>query len=150
MKIIVKTRKNGTKRYLSVPEGPSKTDPSDKNMVDINNIMLQYQKTGLMPQFKEKLAQYMDTTQIPSYMDAQKQMSHARQLFMNLPSPIRKLMENNPANMEEFISNPDNEAILLKYKILESKEEPRKVEANPSPNPPSVDKNSKKTDDKSE
>lgn len=121
MKIIKTKRKNGTTRVQYETIGPSMTDQSDKNYLDINNIMKNYAKTGLLPQFKEKIAQYIDTTQIPSYMEAQEQMSKAKQLFMQLPSEVRKLMDNNPANMEKVIVNPDYKDILIKYGIYEEK-----------------------------
>jgi len=118
MKLIKKARKNGTFRLQSVPVGPSKTDQSDKNMVNINTIMANYAKTGLLPQFPEKVAQYMDTTQIPSYMEAQAQIAHARELFQGLPSEIRKEMNNNPQNLEHYLKNPDNHEKLIGYGIL--------------------------------
>jgi len=121
MKLIKIKRENGTYRLASQPEGPSMTDQSDKNYLDINNIMKNYAKTGLLPQFKDKIAQYIDVTQIPSYMDAHDQIQHAKQLFNQLPSPVRKLMGNNPANLEKVISNPDYEGMLVKYGILEKK-----------------------------
>lgn len=119
MKLVKIKRENGTYRLASQPEGASMTDQSDKNYLDINNIMKNYAKTGLLPQFKDKIAQYIDVTQIPSYMDAHNQISRARELFMQLPSPIRKLMDNNPANLEKVVSNPNYKDILMQYGILE-------------------------------
>lgn len=122
MKLVwSKPNKNGKKRLQHVPEGASMTDQSDKNMVNINSIMDRYAKTGLLPQFKEKVAQYIDTTQIPSYMEAQAQISKAKELFMQLPAPVRKLMDNNPANLEQVVANPEYKDVLLKYGVLEAK-----------------------------
>jgi phage internal scaffolding protein len=119
VELIKIKRKNGTFRLASKPSGASKTDQSDKNMVDINLIMERYAKTGVLPHFKEKIAQYLDVTELPSYMEAQKQISEAKELFNQLPAKVRKLMNNNPAKLEEFIEDPDNEDILLKYKLIE-------------------------------
>lgn len=122
MEKIITKRKNGTLRVQTKTKGASKTDQSDKNMVNINNIMLQYQKTGLLPQFKEKVTQYIDTTQIPSYMEAQAQIREAKSLFEQLPSQVRKLMQNNPENLEKVLENPDYTEMLIKYGILDKKE----------------------------
>lgn len=118
MKLKQVKRKNGSIRYLSVPEGVSKTDQSDKDMVNINSIMSRYRKTGLLPQFKEKVAQYIDTTQIPSYMDAHEQISRANEMFMQLPSDVRKLMDNNPANLEKVLQDEKYHDLLVDYGIL--------------------------------
>lgn len=123
MEKIITKRKNGTLRVQHKVLGPSLTDQSDKNMVDINNIMSNYSKTGLLPQFKEKVAQYIDATQIPSYMEAQAQISKANQLFSQLPAEVRKLMMNDPSKLEEVIQNPEYTDILIKHGVLEKKEE---------------------------
>lgn len=123
--------KNG-KRLQSVPVGPSMTDQSDKNYLDINTIMRNYAKTGLLPQFKEKVSQYIDTTQIPSYMDAHEQIQRASELFNQLPSPIRKLMDNNPANLEKVISEPKYHDMLIEYGILEKQKPSTPLEGKPT------------------
>lgn len=121
MKLKKIKRENGTYRLASVPNGASMTDQSDKNYLDINNIMKNYAKTGLLPQFKEKVAHYIDATVLPSYMEAHKQIQDAKELFQQIPSPIRKLMDNNPENLEKFLKDPNNKDILLKYGVLEEK-----------------------------
>ena len=45
-------------------------DQSYKNVSDINNIMKQYQKTGILPNVKEKLARYADVSQVPTVEEA--------------------------------------------------------------------------------
>ena len=132
MKKIITKRENGTLRVQLKTVGPSMTDQSDKNMVDINSIMANYAKTGLLPAFKEKVESYIDTTQIPSYIEAQAQIREAGELFEQLPAPVRKLMDNNPANLEKVISNPEYKDILLKYGVLEESK-PVQVEDKSSP-----------------
>ena len=118
MEFKIIKRENGSKRYLSVPEGISMTDQSDTNMVNINTIMDNYRKTGLLPNFPERIGQYIDTTKIPSYMEAQAQIRAAKELFEALPAKIRKLMNNDPKNLETFIQDEDNQSILLKYGLI--------------------------------
>lgn len=132
-------------RLQSVPEGVSMTDQSDKNMVDINVIMKNYAKTGLLPQFKDKIGHYIDTTQIPSYMEAQAQIEHAKNLFMQLPSQVRKLMDNNPANLEKVLVNPEYKEILIKCGVLEK---PKVIEQSDDLGKPAAKQEQAKAGDK--
>jgi hypothetical protein len=112
------------KRLQSVPEGASLTDQSDKNYLDINNIMKHYAKTGVLPQFKEKIAQYLDVSSLPSYMEAHEQIQAAKELFYKLPSDVRRLADNNPAKLEQVINNPDYSDLLYKHGLIEKKAQP--------------------------
>lgn len=141
MKLIKIKRENGSYRLAHKPEGSSMTDQSDKNYLDINNIMKNYAKTGLLPQFKEKVAQYLDMTQIPSYIEAHEQITHAKNLFEQLPSEVRKLMENKPENLEKVLSNPDYKQIMQKYGLIkkdEPKKQPKGVEQSDAQGKPAV------------
>ena len=114
-------RANGTYRLMSVPKGASMTDQSDANYLNINNIMKNYSKTGILPQFQDKVAQYIDATQIPSYMDAHAQLQEAKHLFSQLPSSVRRLMDNNPQNMEAVLKDENNKELLIKTGVLQVK-----------------------------
>ena len=125
---------------------PVKTDQSAKNMSDINNIMEIYSKTGVLPQTKQKIAQYIDNTEIPSLMEAHEQIAHAKQLFMELPARLRKQMDNDPRQLETFITDPENTEVLTKYGLLEKKikEKHDKVDPIPSDDPTSESASDKK------
>lgn len=112
---------------------PVLTDQSSKKSSDINHIMLQYSKTGLLPVDQHKVASYMDNTEIPDLMEAQEQIRAARSLFMELPAKIRKMMDNDPVNLVGFLNDPENHDILKKHNILKEKEkELKQVEPSPS------------------
>jgi len=100
---------------------PVLTDQSGKKAADINNIMAQYAKTGLLPETRDRIAQYVDNTNTPSLEQAHELITNARNLFLELPAPVRKLMDNNPANLVEFISNPENREYLEKHGVLNKK-----------------------------
>lgn len=100
---------------------PVLTDQSSKKSSDINHIMLQYSKTGLLPVDQRKVASYMDNTEIPDLMEAQAQIRAARELFMELPAKIRKMMDNDPTKLVEFLNDKENHDILKKHNILEEK-----------------------------
>lgn len=96
-----------------------KTDQSYKNLCDINLIVSNYNKTGVLSHVKSNLPTYMDHTEIPSLMEAHAIVRDAQAAFMELPSQIRKLMDHNPKNLESFIQNPENRDLLEKNGILE-------------------------------
>lgn len=97
---------------------PQLTDQSYKKQCDINTIMLQYQKTGLLPQQTTIPGQYIDTTLTPSLETAFEVTRNAIDAFYNLPPDIRRLMDNNPSQLESFILNKDNDHILKKHGII--------------------------------
>lgn len=123
---------------------PVLTDQSGKKMSDINNIMLQYSRTGLLPQERSHLARYIDNTEIPSLMDAQEQINTAREMFMTLPAQIRKLMDNDPTKLIDFVKDPQNQTVLIEYGVLE------KRKTDPQSTQPPVGKITKEPDTKSE
>ena len=118
-KIKKTKRKNGTYRVQIDCSEEMLTDQSDKNSADINNIVANYHKTGLLPEVRNKVARYVDNTNVMDLMEAHQFISEAKQMFMELPAHIRKLMDNDPRNLEQFISNPENKEVLVKYGVLE-------------------------------
>jgi len=105
---------------------PSQTDQSFKRSCDINHIMEQYRKTGMFPNFRTREPRYIDNTSIPPFLEAFEMVNTARELFYDLPAPVRKLMDNDPSQLEIFIKDPANQDILLKHGVLEARKEPPK------------------------
>jgi len=101
---------------------PKLTDQSYKNLCDINNIMAQYAKTGTFGHVASRQPQYIDNTTIPNLEDAFSIARNATELFNSLPADIRKLMDNNPVNLESFVHNPDNADMLLKHGLIVKRE----------------------------
>jgi len=105
---------------------PKITDPSFKNMCDINVIMDKYSKTGMLPNFPKKEASFLDATQLPSFLEAHEIVTRAKEEFSKLPAAIRKACDHKIENFESFLQNPDNHDFCLKHGILVPKEEPKK------------------------
>lgn len=101
------------------------TDQSFKKMCDINLIMKKYVEKGELPNFKTKTPRYVDNTQIPTLLEAHEIVQKAKEMFYELPSQVRKAMDNNPANLEIFISDPENEKLLTKHGLLVEKTTPK-------------------------
>lgn len=101
---------------------PQITDQSDAQACDINNIMKNYQKTGMLSHVSQKIAKFQDNTGLPSLEIAFKTVNEAMDAFSELPADIRKLMDNDPSKLEEFIQDKENTEILIKKGILTKKE----------------------------
>lgn len=107
---------------------PKLTDQSFKNACDINVIMANYAKTGMLSHVTTLQPKYVDNTTIPSLEAAYDIVNAAEDAFYNLPPDIRKLMDNDPSQLENFIQNPDNTDILLKNGIIIQKQETKPSE----------------------
>lgn len=93
-------------------------DQSSKKQCDINNIMAHYAKTGMLPNMTTAQPQFIDNTLIPDLNTAFEITNRAIEQFKELPPNIRKLMDNNPANLEHFVRDPKNADVLIKAGIL--------------------------------
>jgi len=97
---------------------PKITDQSYKSMCDVNNIMANYAKTGMLSHTTTIQPSYIDNTLIPSLEHAHDIVNAATRAFYELPPTIRKLMDNNPQNLENFVQDPENYQMLEKHGIL--------------------------------
>lgn len=107
---------------------PKLTDQSYKNMCDINVIMANYAKTGVFGHINNNEPRYVDNTTVPNLEEAYAIVTRAENLFYELPADIRKLMDNDPSQLEAFIQNPQNADILLKNGVIVKREDPKPTE----------------------
>lgn len=97
---------------------PQITDQSYKNACDINVIMANYAKTGMLSHTTSIQPKFIDNTEIPNLETAFDIVNRAEEAFFNLPPDIRRLMDNDPSQLENFIQNPNNTDILLKNGVI--------------------------------
>lgn len=120
MQNLKSTLERKTSRCQPKLSKKSLTDQSFKKSCDINNIVKQFNKTGRLPE-STKAAQYGDFTQVPTLEEAFKVSIDAAKAFYELPSQVRKLLNNDPSELESFILNEDNEKTCLKYGLIKAK-----------------------------
>lgn len=96
---------------------PSMTKQEFVQECDINTIMKQYSRTGMLSHVSAKAAQggYQD---LPDELDFQAAMNTAlagQQAFASLPAKLRARFDNDPAAFLGFLADPANqeEAIAL-------------------------------------
>jgi phage internal scaffolding protein len=95
-------------------EDATLTQQHFKDECDINNILRQFNVTGLLPQAPLS-PQYGDFTGISDYHSALNQVIAAEDEFMALPAQIRSRFDNDPAKLIDFLEKSENldEAVKL-------------------------------------
>ena len=93
-----------------------------KDECDINNIMEKFGMTGLIPQ-SPLTANYGDFSGINDYHTALNAIIAAEEQFDALPANIRSRFENDPANLIDFMENPDNRNEAEKMGLIVPKNE---------------------------
>jgi len=88
-------------------EEPSLAQQHFKDECDINNILRQFNITGLLPE-SPLSPRYGDFTGISDYHTAMNRVIAAQEEFEALPAQIRARFDNDPANLIEFLENSDN------------------------------------------
>jgi len=88
-------------------EEPSLAQQHFKDECDINNILRQFNITGLLPE-SPLSPRYGDFTGIGDYHTALNRVIAAQEEFEALPAQIRARFENDPAQLIEFLENSDN------------------------------------------
>jgi phage internal scaffolding protein len=85
-----------------------------KDETDINNILRQFNITGLLPE-SPLSPRYGDFTGISDYQSALNAVIAAESEFDALPAQIRARFDNNPEELINFLQNAENkdEAIAL-------------------------------------
>ena len=81
---------------------------------DINNIMRQYQETGLLAHVNQYEGNYGDFTDVVDYRTACDVVIRANEMFETLPSSVRARFENDPSNFLAFVDDPANAEELVK------------------------------------
>lgn len=94
--------------------GPSETKQAFKNECDINFLLRNYNKTGLISHVNKHQGQYTDLPENIDYHTALTAVINAQATFDSLPSKLRKRFFNSPHSFLEFVSNPDNHDEMIK------------------------------------
>lgn len=93
--------------YTDVDEF-TQTKQSFKKDADINHIMAQYEKTGLLTHLNKHQGNYGDFTNAVDYHTAINMVQEAEEMFLTIPAKIRAKFQNDPAEFLHFVQNPEN------------------------------------------
>ena len=92
---------------------------SFKDEVDINNIIAKYSQTGVLPEVRDGVAQYLDMTKIPNYEKVLNTVIQAQELFDSLPADVRYRFRNDPGQMLDFFKDDKNYDEAVKLGLLD-------------------------------
>ena len=100
-----------------VCEEPTRAQQHHKDECDINVILERFGKTGQMP-VNAISGTYGDFSGVHDYHTALNQLIAADNEFAALPAHIRSRFANEPANLIQFLENPDNRAEAEKLGLV--------------------------------
>lgn len=96
------------------PRGKSLTRQSERDRADINRIV----KRGIVPPDPNTL-QFGDFSSGMDFQAAQDRIAQVTESFDSLPAEDRYFFANDPANMLEFMSDPENHDECVEMGLLE-------------------------------
>nr|CAI9750161.1 virion structural protein [Microvirus sp.] len=118
MSIVIHSRYNLPPNPGYKNDEPSMTQQQFRDEADINNIMARYQKTGVLVDPLTQATRkpmFDDFSELGDFRDHQQAVIDAQEMFMELPSRLRARFGNDPAELLQWLSCPENkeEAIEL-------------------------------------
>lgn len=97
------------------------TKQSHKQECDINNILKQYQRTGIINHINRNQPQYME---LPDQLDYQQSINtilQAQDAFASLPAVVRNHFNNDPAAFLAAFTDPAQSDYLRDHGFLNPK-----------------------------
>jgi len=101
-------------------EDPSRTIQSFAQESDINWIVENFTRNGVLPE--QRQPQFGDFTNLPTdYHIAMNQIRNADAAFMTLPAKVRSEFDNDPGKLLAFVSDPKNFDRAVELGIFDDK-----------------------------
>lgn len=121
-------------------EPPSMTKQEFQAECDINNILKQYKRTGMVSHINAQAAQgrYVDLADPVDFQDAMHLVIQSENSFASLPSKVRERFNNDPAKFLEFMADPDNQDEMVKLGLATKPTPPPDPAPTPPPEPPTA------------
>lgn len=99
-------------------EMESKVQEQFADACQTDTIIRRYNMMGVNPFISGGASQYLDTTDIPSFVVAQNAQVKVKEYFEGLPSDIRLEFNNDPLQFAEVVSDPRNAEYLREIGVL--------------------------------
>ncbi len=121
---------------VNPPFGKTRTRQSEAAATNINTILKQYDRTGLLPQ-DGRDALFLDVSDMPDYRTSLDLIERADKMFMQLPAELRSRFDNEPAIFLDWTSDPANRDEMVELGLLEKPVvAPPAPPVDPPPTPP--------------
>lgn len=102
-----------------------RTKQSMKDECDVNRIISNYTKTGLLTPVTQDPGIYVDVSEVGDYKSALAQIDLAEGMFNQLPSTIRAKFRNDPAEFLDFASDETNKEEMIGMGLLPEEQDAR-------------------------
>ena len=89
-----------------------------KDECDINNVMMQYARTGELPYATSKPS-FGDFRSSQTYQEMQNTLIAAQNAFKTLPASIRKEFNNDPSQVIDFLNDPANKDKAIELGLID-------------------------------
>lgn len=120
----------------------TRTVQAAKKECDINQIMSNWKRTGVISHGQSRIPQYEDLTGVPiDYHTSMNELLAADEAFMALPAAVRKAFGNDPGQLLDKFEEPATQKILGDAGLLNPKKEtkddapPTVPDPQPGPTP---------------
>lgn len=111
------------------------TKQNHKDECNINLIVAQYDRTGMLNHTNENPGQYTEVESF-DFLESQLIVKNAEQMFANLPSKLRTKFNNQPGQFMDFVHDPNNVNEMIELGLAEAKKP--KAPPNAESAPPST------------
>lgn len=110
---------------LDCSDSENMTKQSHKEECDINNILTQFKRTGIIQHITQQQPIFTDLPDQMDYQQALHLQEQATEAFASLPSTVRRYFENNPAKLLNALGDPEQTSMLQELGILARPEQPQ-------------------------
>jgi len=118
---------------VGVECGPGRARQSMKAECDINNIMKQYARTGVLTHVARGTPQYLDVSRVGDFRELVERVAVAEKYFGRLPAKVRASFQNSPAAFLDACSDPSRRAEMVALGVLEGPVAPGVAPKEPEP-----------------
>lgn len=118
---------------------PSLTRQEFAEECDINSIMAQYDKYGVVSHVNPREPVYLDVSNVPDLGTALRVMNDATAAFMTLPAKVRREFDNDAVKFVEFAEKGENLEKMREWGLappVQAPAEPLAVRVVPDPAAP--------------
>lgn len=125
-KLKFKTPYDGQRYRVSISfldengeQAQGRTHQEFKDECDVNLIIPKYDRTGLLTHLNEAVAQYGDYSEVNEFQESMNLVITATENFMQIPSNIRQMFNNDPGQFFEFATDPKNNEKMIELGLAE-------------------------------
>lgn len=117
----IRRREDGSLDVGTVNKEVTMTQQQYAEECDVNHIMKKYITTGEIHHVNRKQGVYADMADIQDYQGMLNTVLAANEAFDALPADVRNKFRNDPANLIEFVQDPENYDEGVKLGLFEGK-----------------------------